>query len=117
MECEVREKKNHNEGMRSKGKIKQSHGGGVFMVKPTQRLEVIKKTQSHKEWVESEGGKRTIYQREGGRSGGKKITWREWEVRKRTMSQGTSTKWDFIFFQKQWEHGAKSLNPSPKSLY
>lgn len=27
------------------------------MVKPTQRLEVIKKTQSHREWVESEGGK------------------------------------------------------------
>jgi hypothetical protein len=43
------QKKNHKEGMRSKGKIKQSHGGEVFMVKPTQRVEVIKKTQSHRE--------------------------------------------------------------------
>ncbi len=56
MECEVR-KKNHKEGMSSEGKIKQSHGGGLFIVKPTQRVEVIKKTQSHREWVESEGEK------------------------------------------------------------
>ncbi len=59
MECEVRKKKSQggNEKQRE-NKTKSwgsSHGGVVFMVKPPPRVEVIKKTQSHREWVESEG--------------------------------------------------------------
>jgi hypothetical protein len=53
MECEVRKKKSQggNEKQReNKTKSwRSSHGGVVFMVKPPQRVEVIKKTQSHRE--------------------------------------------------------------------
>jgi hypothetical protein len=84
-------KKNHKEGMRSKGKIKQSHGGGVFMVKPTRRVEVIKKNKViGSEWKVRV--KKNNLSKGGWQKWRKKITWREWEVRKRTMSQGTSTK-------------------------
>ncbi len=53
------------------------------------------------------GGKRTIYQRDGGRSGGKKSHGGNgrWEKEQCHKEQVQSEK--FVFFLKQREHGAK----------
>ncbi len=94
--------------MRSKGKIKQSHGGGVFMVKPTQRLEVIKKTQSHREWVESEGGKEQfikgrVAEVEGKKSHGGNGKWEKEPCHKEQVQSEI-----FFFFKSNG-----SMEPSP----
>ncbi len=46
-----------------------------------------------------------------------KITLRKWEEKEKNKVTRNKERMQTDFFLQQWEHGGRSLNPSPKSLY